>query len=153
MELVRLWNIKIGGFFLFCQAKAEFFLFIERFKTLMTLNIDPVAYFRLHTIQQAIKKQKLAAQNLREKISVGGYTANGSQENTVLRRLLNKTHPKVPERQELLRVKKEVELVRFRVSMLNHEKSRKQAELQQLEKTKSALVETNQDRGSISNFK
>jgi hypothetical protein len=115
--------------------------------------MDPFTYFRLQTIQQAIKKQMLAAQNLREKISVGGYTAYGSRENAVLRCLLNKTHPKAPERQELLRVKKEVELVRFRVSMLSHEKSSKQAELQQLEKTKSILAETNQDRGTISNFK
>lgn len=131
----------------------EIFVFMEGVKTLMSLNMDPLTYFRLHTIQQAIKKQMLAAHNLREKISVGGYTASGSRENAGLRRLLNKTHPKAPERQELLRVKKEVELVRFRVSMLSHEKSRKQAELRQLEKTKSALIETNQERGNISNFK
>lgn len=102
---------------------------------------------RLHTFQQAIKKQMLAAQHLREKIAVGGFTATESRENAVLRHLLNKSCPKVPERQEMLRVRKEVELVRFRVSMLSHEKSRKQAELQELEKTKSALVETSQDRG------
>jgi len=102
---------------------------------------------RLHTFQQAIKKQMLAAQNLREKIAVGGFTATESRENAVLRHLINKSRPKVPERQELSRVRKEVELVRSRVSMLSHEKLRKQAELQELEKTKSALVETSQDRG------
>lgn len=66
----------------------------------------------------------------------------------MLRCLLNKCHPKVPERQELLRVKKDMELVRFRVSMLSYEKSRKQAEVWQLEKKKSTLFETNQDRGT-----
>jgi len=120
---------------------------------LMVLNMNPRTYFRLHTFQQAIKKQMLAAQNLREKIAVGGFTATESRENAMLRHLINKSRPKVPERQELLRVRKEVELVRFRVSMLSHEKLRKQAELQELEKTKSALVETSQDRGTISNFK
>ena len=119
----------------------------------MVLNMNPLTYFRLHTFQQAIKKQRLAAQNLREKIAVGGFTATESRENAVLRHLINKSRPKVPERQELLRVRKEVELVRFRVSMLSHEKLRKQAELQELEKTKSALVETSQDRGTISSFK
>ncbi|KAJ4442138.1 hypothetical protein ANN_12004 [Periplaneta americana] len=102
---------------------------------------------RLHTIQQAIKKQMLAAQNLREKISVGGFTANESRENAVLRRLLNKSRPKAPERQEMMRVRKQVELVRFRVSMLSYEKSRKQTELQRLEKTKSVLLENNHERG------
>ncbi|XP_023711583.1 UV radiation resistance-associated gene protein isoform X2 [Cryptotermes secundus] len=102
---------------------------------------------RLHTIQQVIKKQVLAAQNLREKISVGGFTTSESRENAVLRCLLNKSHPKAPERQELLRVRKDMELVRFRVSMLSYEKSRKQAEVRQLEKMKSTLYETNQDRG------
>jgi hypothetical protein len=102
----------------------------------------------LHTIQQVIKKQMLAAQNLREKISVGGFTGNESQENAVLRRLLNKSRPRAPERLELLRVRKDMELARFRVSMLSYEKSRKQAEMRQLEKTKSTLVETNQDRGT-----
>lgn len=125
---------------------------MEGTKTLMVLKINPLTYFRLHTIQQAIKKQMLAAQNLREKISVGGFTANESWENAVLRRLLNKSRPKAPERQELLRVRKEVELVRFRVSMLSHEKSRKQAELWQLEKTKCNLMEANQDRGTVSSF-
>lgn len=102
---------------------------------------------RLHTIQQVIKKQMLAAQNLREKISVGGFTTNESRENAVLRCLLNKNRPKAPERQELLRVRKDMELVRFRVLMLSYEKSRKQAEVRQLEKMKSTLSETNQDRG------
>ena len=66
-----------------------------------------------------------AAQSLRDKISAGGFTANESRENAVLRRLLNKSRPKAPERQELLRVRKEVELVRFRVTILSQEKSRK----------------------------
>ena len=114
--------------------------------------MNPLTYFRLHTFQQAIKKQMLAAQNLREKIAVGGFTATESRENAVLRHLINKSRPKVPERQELLRVRKEAELVRFRVSMLSHEKLRKQAELQELEKTKSTLVETSQDRGTVSNL-
>jgi hypothetical protein len=116
-------------------------------------KIHPITYFRLHTIQQVIKKQMLAAQNLREKISVGGFTVNESRENAVLRYLLNRSRPKAPERQELLRVRKDMELMRFRVSMLSYEKSRKQAEMRQLEKTKSALFETNQDRGTADNFK
>lgn len=95
----------------------------------------------------------LAAQNLREKISVGGFTTSESRENAVLRCLLNKSHPKAPERQELLRVKKDMELVRFRVLMLSYEKSRKQAEVRQLEKMKSTLFETNQDRGTANKFK
>lgn len=101
---------------------------------------------RLHTIQQAIKKQMQAAQNLRDKISAGGFTANESRENAVLRRLLNKSRPKAPERQELLRVRKQVELFRFRVTTLSQEKSRKQSELQQLLKTKVNLLEANQEK-------
>jgi hypothetical protein len=116
-------------------------------------KIHPITYFRLHTIQQVIKKQMLAAQNLREKISVGGYTGSETRENAVLRCLLNKSRPKAPERQELLRVRKDMELARFRVSMLSYEKSRKQAEMRQLEKIKSTLFETNQDRGTPNNFK
>ena len=88
-----------------------------------------------------------AAQSLRDKISAGGFTANETRENAVLRRLLNKSRPKAPERQELLRARKAVELVRFRVSTLSQERSRKQSELYQLEKTKTHLMEINQERG------
>ncbi|CAG2053257.1 unnamed protein product [Timema podura] len=122
-------------------------------KTKVTLNASDVhpsynvnLLLRLHTIQQAIKKQTLAAENLRNKISVGGFTNHESQESAVLRRLLNKSRPKAPQREVMLKVKREVELVRFRVHMLAAERARKNKELLDLEKTKHLLVEANQDR-------
>nr|CAD7586127.1 unnamed protein product [Timema genevievae] len=124
-------------------------------KTKVTLNASDVhpsynvnLLLRLHTIQQAIKKQTLAAENLRNKISVGGFTNHESQESAVLRRLLNKSRPKAPQREVMLKVKREVELVRFRVHMLAAERARKNKELLDLEKTKHLLVEANQDRSS-----
>nr|CAD7424893.1 unnamed protein product [Timema monikensis] len=124
-------------------------------KTKVTLNASDVhpsynvnLLLRLHTIQQAIKKQTLAAENLRNKISVGGFTNHESQESAVLRRLLNKSRPKAPQREVMLKVKREVELVRFRVHMLAAERARKNKELLDLEKTKHLLVESNQDRSS-----
>ncbi|XP_067007488.2 UV radiation resistance-associated gene protein isoform X2 [Anabrus simplex] len=103
---------------------------------------------RLHTIQQAIKKQMLAAESLREKIAIGGYTNNEHRENAVLRRLLNKTRPRAPQRQELLKIRRELESTKFRVDLLLQERARKQKELSQLEKAGEALLEANQDRGS-----
>ncbi|GLG95922.1 UV radiation resistance associated protein, partial [Gryllus bimaculatus] len=103
---------------------------------------------RLHTIQQAIKKQRSAAQVLREKISVGRYTPPESRESATLRRLLNKSRPQAPQRQEVQKIKREIEMTKFRVEMLAQERSRKIAELQALEKSKALLSEINQDRGT-----
>ncbi|XP_075213381.1 UV-resistance associated gene [Lycorma delicatula] len=104
---------------------------------------------RLHTIQQAIKKQALAASTLRERISAGGLaTGNEPKESAMLRRLLNRGRPK-PQHQDVLRIKKEAEIVRFKVQMLTQEKNRKLSELRRISSVKDLITEGNQDRGFV----
>lgn len=102
---------------------------------------------RLHTIQKAIKKQMVAAASLRERISAGGVsTMPEPRESAMLRRLLNRSRPK-PQREEVLRIRKEIEFVKFKVQMLTEEKKRKSTELRKLGMTRDANAEAIQDNG------
>ncbi|XP_049775657.1 UV radiation resistance-associated gene protein [Schistocerca cancellata] len=101
---------------------------------------------RLHTVQQAIKKQMLSAQSLREKITLGGLVPLRSNEGESLFRLLNVSQSK-NRRQEILKLKQEIEKLKFKVSLLSQEKRRKQEQVVQIEKMSIAVTEENQDRG------
>lgn len=103
--------------------------------------------FRLHTVQQAIKQQTQAAASLRERISAGSLnTAPEQRESAMLRRLLNRSRPK-PQRQEIMRIKKEIELVKFRIQLLTQEKNRRLMELRTMGAIKDNSAESNQEKG------
>lgn len=101
---------------------------------------------RLHTVQQAIKKQMHSAQSLREKITLGGLVPLRSNEGDSLFRLLNVSQSK-NRRQEILKLKQEIEKLKFKVALLSQEKRRKQEQFLQIEKRCTSLTEENQDRG------
>lgn len=84
---------------------------------------------------------------MRERISAGGLVpGNEPKESAMLRRLLNRGRPK-PQHQDVLRIKKEAEIVRFKVQMLTQEKNRKLTELRRMSSVKDTVTEENQDRG------
>lgn len=103
---------------------------------------------RLHTVQHAIKKQVQAVDLLREKITAGGLGghSNEPKESAILRRLMSKGRPRA-QYQDFLKVKKEAEIVRYKVQLLAQEKDRKLSELRQIAAKKDSITEENQDRG------
>ena len=105
----------------------------------------------VQTIQHSMKKNISAAQDLKEKITVGGFTPE-SYESSVLRRLLNESRPKAPKRQELMKAREGVEMARFRVDLLLKEKARKLDALHKREKFSASLQEENEDRGGKRSF-
>ncbi|XP_039281299.1 UV radiation resistance-associated protein [Nilaparvata lugens] len=102
---------------------------------------------RLHTVQHAIKKQVQAVDLLREKITAGGLGhSNEPKESAILRRLMSKGRPRA-QYQDFLKIKKETEIVRYKVQLLTQEKDRKLSELRQIAAKKDSITEENQDRG------
>nr|XP_018913944.1 PREDICTED: UV radiation resistance-associated gene protein [Bemisia tabaci] len=105
---------------------------------------------KIHEVQQEIKKQTEVAENLRKQILMGGPQLSGTEvrePSRTLRKLLNQSEPQRPQQHEILAVKKDIELVKFRVQLLSQEKSRKLAELRRLSQRKNTLYESNQDKG------
>lgn len=91
----------------------------------------------------------VAAASLRERISAGGIsTMPEPRESAMLRRLLNRSRPK-PQREEVLRIRKEIEIVKFKVHMLTEEKKRKTTELRKLGTTRDGNAEAIQDKGKF----
>jgi hypothetical protein len=101
-------------------------------------------------MQHAIKKQASAAVSLRERISAGNNSQERNEsgrESKTLRRLLGMNKNK-PSPRELLAVKREIELVRFKVQLLAQEKDRGQGGLRKLSSLKDALIERNQEKSN-----
>jgi len=108
---------------------------------------------RLQTMQQAIKKQTQATYLLREKISAGAITSdmhsfNEGRESAILRRIMNQPVKPRPPPQEILEVKRQIEMLQFRVNLLKHEKEQRQASLRQRVRLKESLMDQNEDRGN-----
>ncbi|KAL1123920.1 hypothetical protein AAG570_001690 [Ranatra chinensis] len=118
---------------------------------------------RLHRMQLVIKKQAASAKALRDRIcegtscgtgdaggSGGGSSSGGGTGGLTLRRLLQGSGgaaKKSPEmRRRLLDVRRQIELVRFRVNLLTQEKDRAQGALRKLTAAKDVLAEDNQDK-------
>ncbi|XP_046675744.1 UV radiation resistance-associated protein-like [Homalodisca vitripennis] len=104
---------------------------------------------RLHSIQQAIKQHSVAAASLRERISDGGLGAGETGgESAMLRRLLHRTRAPAPppHHHQLAAMRRELEEVRFRVSLLTHERDKKSSQIRQKIAEKNRLVDENQDR-------
>lgn len=122
-------------------------------KTVAVYRSISISVFRIHEVQQEIKKQTEVAENLRKQILMGGPQLSGTEvrePSRTLRKLLNQSEPQRPQQHEILAVKKDIELVKFRVQLLSQEKSRKLAELRRLSQRKNTLYESNQDKGTVS---
>jgi len=102
---------------------------------------------RIHNIQRITNKQRGAAILLKDKVIQGEIGWNGDfmkkHQSATLRRLMSKEESHKPSRQIILSKRKEIELVKFRVLLLNQEKSRKIALLRHKTQTNKTLYSEN----------
>ncbi|XP_073986915.1 UV-resistance associated gene isoform X3 [Rhodnius prolixus] len=108
---------------------------------------------RLHSLQQTVRKRSAAATVLKEQIMAGcldnqhfsGTATNKGRESLALRRLMSKPAQVRPQPKEILEVRKEIELLKFRLQLLSQEKERCEQTVQQLFKKKDQLSNENKE--------
>ncbi|KAK6622934.1 hypothetical protein RUM43_008786 [Polyplax serrata] len=102
---------------------------------------------RLQTLQHVIKKEVADAEMLKKKISMGDFFMNESRGRTTLRKLLNKHKPKT-NHIDLMRVKENIEITKYRVNILKEEKNIMLSRLNDLDKQIKSLSKSNQSQES-----
>lgn len=106
---------------------------------------------RLHSVQRTIKELSEEACTLHDKILSGDYIINNKEiireSSPFLRKLLNQSKPDKRSNQETIEIKKNIEITKFRVQLLQEEKSRILTKLQTLVEKKMRLNENNQENG------
>lgn len=102
-------------------------------------------YYRIHNIQLSTNTQRHAATVLKDKISQGEISWNQSNKfhSATLRRLMNQKNIQKPSQECILSKKKEIELVKFRVMLLNQEKARKIANIRHKTERSKSLYDEN----------
>ncbi|KAK9511035.1 hypothetical protein O3M35_005684 [Rhynocoris fuscipes] len=107
---------------------------------------------RLHSLQQTVRNRTAASVLLKEQIMSGsfdgermaGNSSNKGRESLALRRLMSKPTQSRPQPQQILAVKKEIELLKFRLELLTQEKDRCELTVRQLINKKQDLSNENQ---------
>lgn len=110
----------------------------------------------MHSIQRITSKQRESATLLKEKIIQGDISLNesriGRHQSATIRRLMNKEITQKPSRQSILSRRKEIELAKFKVLLLNQEKSRKIALIRNKTETSKTLYDENVSKSKFNNF-
>lgn len=101
----------------------------------------------MHSIQRIASKQREAASLLKEKVIHGEIGGNdnrlGRHQSATIRRLMNREITEKPSRESILTKKKEIELIKFKVLLLNQEKARKIALIRNKTQTSKNLYDEN----------
>nr|BAN21317.1 hypothetical protein [Riptortus pedestris] len=108
---------------------------------------------RLQSLQHAIKKESEATSVLREQISMGMFASsnentNSSRGSATLRKLLSRQGPPKAHPHQILAVKKEIEMIKFKVKVLGEQRDILQTAVQKKLNEKNILLEKNQDKES-----
>lgn len=107
----------------------------------------------MHNIQRITNKQRDAAALLKERIIQGeiGWNDDRSKklQSATLRRLMGQDMNQKPLRQNIIAKKKEIELIKFKVMLLNQEKSRKVALLRHKTETSKTMYDENSLRSKL----
>ncbi|KAJ8954099.1 hypothetical protein NQ318_004404 [Aromia moschata] len=133
-------------------------------------NLDKLR--RLHSLQVEIKKKTIEVENIREKInSNNGLGGNRERESSPrsagpssptsnvryapqlltmnsLNRMLQEKPTKV-QKQEMVKISKEIEIARFKTRLLSQEKDKKTVTIRQLKQRHCAIFEENEERSSV----
>ncbi|XP_050531128.1 UV radiation resistance-associated protein [Daktulosphaira vitifoliae] len=108
---------------------------------------------RMHSIQRETKKQRDAASLLKDKAIQGDInwhdSKTGRLQSATLRRIMGQDVGQKPSWQNILSKKKEIELVKFRVLLLNQEKTRKIALLRHKTQFSKQLYDDNFDKKNM----
>lgn len=96
---------------------------------------------------QALKQQSDSVQVLREKIASGDSVQMPRYSQSSLNRLLQPKKVNIEKKVEILRVRKELEIAKFRAKLLEQERVRKMSEVRTLNQLHLDITEQNQDHG------
>lgn len=96
---------------------------------------------------QALKQQTESVQALRERIASGDEVRSPKYKQTSLNRLLQPKKISREKKAEILRIRKELEVAKFRTKLLEQERVRKMGELRTLNQLRESIMEENQDHG------
>lgn len=119
---------------------------------LTSLSTTPYLFYRLHSIQRSMKELTEESVSLHNKIVLGEFPDDRLQikeSSAFLRKLLNQTKPVKVSHEQILNIKKNIEIVKFRVQLLQEKKSHKLAELKKHKAVRDRIIETNQEKGNF----
>ncbi|XP_033214847.1 UV radiation resistance-associated gene protein isoform X3 [Belonocnema kinseyi] len=102
----------------------------------------------LRSKMQALKQQSDSVQALREKIASGDSVQIPRYPQSSLNRLLQPKKVNREKKVEIFRVRKELEIAKFRAKLLEQERVRKMSEVRILNQLHLDITEQNQDHGS-----
>ncbi|XP_076641381.1 UV-resistance associated gene [Halictus rubicundus] len=97
---------------------------------------------------QALKQQTESVQTLRMRIASGDNFHTPKYSQSSLNRLLQPRKVNREKKAEILKIRKELEMARFRTKLLEQERTRKMSELRVLTQLHSTIMEENQGYGS-----
>ncbi|KAM0735180.1 UV radiation resistance-associated gene protein [Formica fusca] len=102
----------------------------------------------LRSKMQALKQQTESVQALRVRIASGDDFHTPKYPQTTLNRLLQPRRVNREKKMEIMKIRKELEMAKFRTKLLEQERARKMAEIRVLNQLHTNIVEENQDHGS-----
>ncbi|XP_012059407.1 PREDICTED: UV radiation resistance-associated gene protein [Atta cephalotes] len=121
----------------------------------MTINVSEVKnsytvnkLSSLRSKMQALKQQTESVQALRIRIASGNDFHTPKYPQTTLNRLLQPRRVNREKKLEIMRIRKELEMAKFRTKLLEQERSRKMGEIRVLNQLHTNMTEENQDLGS-----
>ncbi|XP_014236822.1 UV radiation resistance-associated gene protein isoform X1 [Trichogramma pretiosum] len=144
-----------GGFFVppFCllivpEPKKLLTIKVNAFETRDSYTLSKLC--NLRNKMQALKKQTDSVNSLKEKIASGESLniQKYPQPQSKLNRLLQPKKVDREKKAEILKIKKDLEIAKFRTKLLEQERIRKMGEIRTLNQCHSELMEENQDHGS-----
>lgn len=106
----------------------------------------------LKSTMQALKQQTDSVKNLREKIALGESVCMPKYPRSSLNRLLQPKRANREKRLQISKVRKELEIAKFRTKLLEQERVRKMGEIRALNLDHSELLEKNEDYGILRNI-
>ncbi|XP_076236627.1 UV-resistance associated gene [Calliopsis andreniformis] len=102
----------------------------------------------LRNKMQALKQQTESVQALRMRIASGDNFHTPKYSQSSLNRLFQPRKVNREKKAEILKIRKELEMARFRTKLLEQERTRKMGEVRMLTQSHSNIMEENQDYGS-----
>ncbi|XP_011641027.1 UV radiation resistance-associated gene protein [Pogonomyrmex barbatus] len=102
----------------------------------------------LRSKMQALKQQTESVQSLRIRIASGDDFHIPKYPQSTLNRLLQPRRINREKKLEIIRIRKELEIAKFRTKLLEQERARKMGEIRVLNQLHTNILEENQDHGS-----
>ncbi|XP_011501800.1 PREDICTED: UV radiation resistance-associated gene protein isoform X2 [Ceratosolen solmsi marchali] len=142
-----------GGFFAppFClvtnpDSKRFLVMGVNSFEVKDSYTVNKLSSLR--SKMQALKQQIDSVQNLRERIASGESLIVPKYPQSSLNRLFQPKKVSREKKAEIVRIRKDLEVAKFRTKLLEQERVRKMGEIRMLNQCHSDLMEENQDHGS-----